>query len=68
MVSGVVLYRYVIRGCEMTVGELIGRLQCFDENLYVEVEAEYDCGHGIAGDTVNSVEYKRGNCVLHSDE
>jgi len=52
----------------MTVGELIRQLQCFDENLYVEVDAEYDCGHGIAGDTVNSVDYKRGNCVLFSAE
>ncbi len=52
----------------MTVKELIRELQAFDGDLYVGVEAEYDCGMAIAGDTVDGVEFKGGKCVLISNE
>lgn len=52
----------------MTVKELIRQLRNFDENLYVEIDAVYDCGYGLAGNTVNSVKFENGNCVLFSKE
>ncbi len=52
----------------MTVKELIRQLQNFDGDLSIKVEAEYDCGHGLAGDTVDAVEFKESKCVLISNE
>ena len=52
----------------MTVKEIIRQLKNFNEDLYIEVRAEYDCGLAIAGKTVDSVYFKNGNCVLFSLE
>ncbi len=52
----------------MTVKELIKQLQCFDGDHHIKIEAEYACGHGIAGNTVNNVEFKNGDVVLTSEE
>lgn len=52
----------------MTVKELIKRLQCFDEDHHIQIEAEYDCGYGLAGGTVDDVQYKNGDVVLTSVE
>ncbi|KKN77485.1 hypothetical protein LCGC14_0360440 [marine sediment metagenome] len=52
----------------MTVKELIQKLETFDPDHSIKIEAEYDCGYGSAGNTVDSVEFKNGNCVLISRE
>ncbi len=52
----------------MTVKELIKKLRCFDENHHIKIEVKYDCGYGVAGNTVDAVEYKNGDVVLTSEE
>ncbi len=52
----------------MDVKELIRKLQCFDENHHIKIEAYYDCSLGIAGNTVDKVEFKNGDVVLTSEE
>ncbi len=52
----------------MTVRELIRQLQNFDGELSIEVKAECDCGFAMAGNTVDSVTFEDGKCVLFSYE
>ena len=52
----------------MTVKELIRQLQAFAGEHTVIIEAQYDCGMAVAGNTVDDVVFKDGDCVLISEE
>jgi hypothetical protein len=52
----------------MTVKELIDLLRTFDPTHRVIIEADYDCGYGVAGGDVSGVTYERGVCIIKSEE
>ncbi len=47
-----------------TVKELIKHLQCFNEDHYVKIEVDAECGHLKVECEIDDVQFKHGNCIL----
>lgn len=52
----------------LKISDLIRLLQTYPQDAYVTVEAEYDCGFGLAGSDKIRIWQKGKYIVLHADE